>query len=406
MPDERPRAGDRPRLLVLTSRFPYPVVGGDRLRLWQVCRALASEFDLTLLSLTDASDTSAERALDDGVFTHAEVFRLPRWRSWVASIAAIPGRTPLQIAYYRHRGFARRVAELSREHDGVFAHLIRTAQPALGVGVPRFCELTDAISLNYERAGANRVRDVRAIAYALERARLRDYERRVIAAMDHSFLVSGVDRDFLAPEGDPLRERVSVCPNGVDIDALPFSGPRAGAEIAFIGNLASMQNLDAALFAASEVLPLVREVRPDATLRVVGRIGARRAEQLRAFPGVIVTGEVSSVPDAVAGSAVGIAPLRVAAGVQNKVLEYCALGLPAVVTPMALEGLPARPGDDLLVGADARALADALLRVLADPAEASRLAANGRAYVEAHHDWSVLLAPLVETVRSRIGRSV
>lgn len=403
MTDSRPRTGDRPRLLVLTSRFPYPVVGGDRLRIWQVCRALASENDLTLLSLVERADELDAPVPEDGVFKRVERFRLPRWRSWAASGLAIPGRTPLQIAYYRQRAYRRRVAELAATHDGVFAHLIRTADAALGVPGPRFCELTDAISLNYSRAGANRVRDVRAIAYGIERSRLRAYERRIVADFDHSFLVSDVDRDFLAAPGDPLRARLSVCPNGVDLAGLPFVSPRAGAEIAFVGNLASMQNLDAAHFAATEVLPLVRAQRPDARLRVVGRIEERRAAELRALDGVAVNGEVDSVAAAVAGSAVGIAPLRVAAGVQNKVLEYCALGLPAVVTPMALEGLAARPGEDLVVGAGAAGLADAVLRLLDSPSEAARLAANGRAYVETHHDWDTLLEPLVRRVAEGVA---
>ncbi len=402
---DRPRTGERPRLLVLTSRFPYPVVGGDRLRIWQVCRALASRFDLTLLSLVE---TEAERVApvpDDGVFVATERFVLPRWRSWLNSALALPTRTPLQQAYYRHGGLARRAADLARTHDGVLAHLLRTAPVALRLPPPRFCELTDAISLNYERAAENRrggPRDVRALAYAVERSRLRAAERRVVAAMDHSFVVSAVDRDVLAPPGDPLRDRLSVSPNGVDVGALPFTPRRSGAELAFVGNLASLQNLDAALHAAADVLPLVRARRPDATLRIVGRIDPRRAEQLRAHPGVVVTGEVASVPAAVAASAVGVAPLRVAAGVQNKVLEYAALGLPAVVTPVALEGLGARPAEDVLVGRTAQEQADAVLRLLDDPALAERIAHNARRYVEREHDWDVLLAPLVATVADHV----
>lgn len=405
MSAQRP-PGVRPRLLILTPRFPYPVVGGDRLRIWRVCRALASEFDLTLLSLVERRDDLRLPVPEDGVFAAVERFWLPRAASWAAALAAVPTRTPLQVAYYGHAGFRRRVAQLAASHDGVFAHLIRTADATLSLDLPRFCELTDAISLNYERAGAARrgVRDVRAVAYALERPRLRAYERRVIAAMDHAFLVSGVDRDFLAPPGDPLRDRVSVCPNGVDLAGLPFVSPRPGADLVFVGNLTSMQNLDAALFAARDVLPLVRRVRPDARLRVVGRIDRRRAAQFAAFDGVTVTGEVGSIPDAAASGAVGLAPMRIAAGVQNKVLEYCALGLPAVVTPMALEGLPARAGEDLLVGEDARGVADAVLRLLGDPEFAARVAANGRAYVERHHDWDALLRPLVNTVAEGVRK--
>lgn len=401
-----PAAGGRRRLLVLTSRFPYPVVGGDRLRIWQVCRALASEFDLTLLSLCATPAELRAPIPDDGVFASVERFHLPTWRSWLGSGRALPSRRPLQVGYYHQTKFARRAEQLSASHDGVFAHLVRTADVALKLDLPRFCELTDAISLNYARAKqtSDGVRDVRNVAYQIESRRLRAYERRVIAGMDHSFVVSDVDRDFLTPPGDPLRERLSVSPNGVDTAALPFTSPRRGAELVFLGNLASVQNLDAALHAARDVLPLVRRRHPDATLTVVGRIDERRAGFLRAFPGVRVTGEVASVPDAVASAAVGLAPLRIGAGVQNKVLEYAALGLPVVTTPLALEGLGARPGEELLVGTTAAEQADAVCRLLDDPERADRLAAAARAYVERTHDWSALLRPLVDRVRAGVER--
>lgn len=400
MISQPPTNDRRPRVLVLTSRFPYPVVGGDRLRIWQVCRALAVHCDLTLLSLCERPEELTAPVPDDGVFCTVERFLRPTWRSYLAAGLAIPTRTPLQVAYYRHSGFRRRVAQLARTHDGVLSHLIRTADATLGVPGPRFCELTDAISLNYERAAKARdgVRDLRGLAYAIERSRLRDYERRIVADMDASFLVSPIDAEFLAGADDPLADKLIVAPNGVDVSSLPFTSPRTGAELTFIGNLASLQNLDAALFAARDVLPLVRAKRPDASLRIVGRIDERRAEQLRALPGVTVTGEVDSIPDAVASSSIGIAPMRIAAGVQNKVLEYAALGLPAVITPMTLEGLDAVPGDQVLVADGAQGLADAIVRLLDDPDLAARMAANARTFVAQQYAWGVRLAPLVDAV--------
>jgi glycosyltransferase involved in cell wall biosynthesis len=396
----------RTKLLVLTSRFPYPVVGGDRLRLYRICVELAKDHELTLLSLCDDRADLEATVPDDGVFAHVERFYLPTWRSWVASLAAIPSRTPLQVAYYRLGRFSARARRLAASHDGVLAHLIRTGAAVADVPGPKFLELTDAISLNYERAKSASSRhrfDPRTIAYRLETGRLRPYEQGIVERFDRSFLVSDIDRDHLFAPDDPRRGRVLVVGNGVDTDALAYDFAADGTDAAFIGNLASLQNFDAALHFASDVLPLVRKVRPDVRFRVVGRIAPDAAQRLSALEGVDVTGEVDSIAAAVHGAGVGVAPLRIGAGVQNKVLEYFALGLPCVSTPLALEGFGAEHGRELLVAESAEAQAEAVLRLLDDRALARRVAQSARDYVERNHSWEQVLAPLRAAVADGIS---
>jgi glycosyltransferase involved in cell wall biosynthesis len=396
----------RTKLLVLTSRFPYPVVGGDRLRLYRICVELAKDHELTLLSLCDDRADLDAVVPDDGVFARVERFYLPAWRSWAASLAAIPSRTPLQVAYYRLGRFSVRARELAASHDGVLAHLIRTGAAVADLPGPKFLELTDAISLNYERAKSASSRhrlDPRTIAYRLETGRLKPFEQRIVERFDRSFLVSDVDLDHLFASGDPRRDQVLVVGNGVDTDALAYDFAPEGTDVAFIGNLASLQNFDAALHFASDVLPLVRRARPGTRFRVVGRIDSDDAARLAALDGVDVTGEVDSVADAVRGAGVGVASLRIGAGVQNKVLEYFALGLPCVSTPLALEGFGAQEGRELLVAESAEAQARAVLRLLDDRPLAERIARSARDYVERHHSWAQVLAPLRRTIADRLS---
>ena len=142
----------RRKILVLTPRFPYPVVGGDRLRIYQVCKALAEHNDLTLLSFCE---TEAEMALpipDDGVFTNVERVLLTRAHSYWNTLKVLFTKTPMQVGYYQSRRFAERAEVLIQNHDAVLCHLIRTAEYARNASIPRFLEMTDAISMNYRRA--------------------------------------------------------------------------------------------------------------------------------------------------------------------------------------------------------------------------------------------------------------
>lgn len=391
-------------LLILTPRFPYPVVGGDRLRIYQLCRALAGRYRLTLLSLCDTREEMTMALPQDGVFARVERVFLPRWQSWLNCAIALPTQTPLQIAYYRHAGFRRRAMALSAEHDAALAHLIRIGDAIKDAPGMKFLEMTDAISLNYERIRSTRLakNDLRSRIYSLEVDRLCAYERDIVDHFDHGFLVSEIDRRHLF-SNDPARlRRVSVFSNGVALDEMPYQFDTHGRDIVFIGNLFSLQNFDAAKYMAADILPLVRRTHPEARLRVVGRIQPDHAAQLSALDGVDVTGEVPDVVAAARGGGVGVCPLRLGAGVQNKVLEYMALGLPTVSTTMGLEGFHAQPGRDLLVADSAADFAAAVVRLLEDRAGAEAMARAARHYAEATHSWTAMLAPLLELIDARL----
>lgn len=389
----------RCRVLVLTPRFPYPVVGGDRLRIYEICRELARHHDLTLLTLCESREEMTSIPPDDGVFSRIERVLLPKWRSVLNVLAALPGGMPLQIAYYQSGAFANRVQALLPEHDSCLAHLIRTGHYVRQAKIPTVLEMTDAISMNYMRIRESRnARGLKSLVYRFEAERLLHYERAVLADFAAVTLVSELDRDFLLDGG--RGDNVVVCSNGVDLDSLPFRDRRTSEPVvAFIGNMTSIQNLDACFHFAEDILPLVRG-RLQCRFRAVGRIKPGDARRLRAIEGVEVLGNVANVSDAVGNARVGVAPVRFGAGVQNKVLEYMALGLPVITSPVALEGLQARAGLDLLVAATPEEYASQLERLWNDEELRARLAALGLRYVKHAHAWVDRLHPLVDQVAS------
>ena len=164
-------------------------------------------------------------------------------------------------------------------------------------------------------------------------------------------------------------------------------------------------NVLAAEFLARQVFPLVRAGLPEARLAIVGRKPSPRINALAQLDGVEVTGEVPDVVPWLAGSRVYACPMVSGTGIKNKLLEAMAAGAPCVVTPLALQGLTAEPGRDVLVGADAEELAAQLVRVLTDDELASRLGPAGRAYVLANHDWSAV-ARSYERVYDEVGGRV
>jgi glycosyltransferase involved in cell wall biosynthesis len=391
-------AASRRRILVLTPRFPYPPAGGDRLRIYQICKQLSSEFELSLLSMCESDEEMEAPIQNDGVFSQVERVFHGKWPRMAGCLRALPTRTPFQVGYYRNAFFEKRVHQLASQHHCLLAHLIRTGPYIAQFKLPKILEMTDAISLSYQRT-VEHVDPVKAALYRIEADRLLKFERNIALECDLCVLVSDVDRNFLFPSG--AHSNVLVCSNGVDSQAFPFRFHPDGKTVIFIGKNSTRPNMDGIMFFVREVMPLARARVPQVQFRVIGQISAEFRRKLENH-GVIVTGTVANVAEAARGASVGVCPLRMGAGVQNKVLEYMALGVPAVTSPIGLEGLEAVSGVHVMTATKPQDWADQIGQLLQDRDLAQNLAVAGRRFVEAQHSWPSQISKLTNSIHKLI----
>lgn len=386
------------KILVLTPRFPYPVIGGDRLRIYELCKELSKVHDLTLLSLCE-SEKEMELVLpDDGVFKEVHRVYLPRWQSYLNCVFALPTLKPLQVAYYQSPKFKKLVNKLSSDHEMVLPHLIRTAEYVKTLDVKKVIEMTDAISMNYSRVSKiKNSSGIKGLIYRIEQSRLNRYERNVAHFFDVNVFVSQVDKEFLYADNKNLLDKAMVCSNGVDLSKLPYSFVPSGNKLVFIGNMYSAQNFDAAYWFAKEVLPKIREY-DDYEFHVIGKISSDSQRKLSQFKGVIVTGAVESVADYAYGAFAGICSVRLAAGVQNKILEYMALGIPTITSSTGLEGLFAKDGESILVADYPEEYVKHILALKNNVILAETISRNAYSYVQEQHSWSGKLKPLIDKI--------
>lgn len=392
---------EKKRILVLTPRFPYPVIGGDKLRIYQLCKVLAHRYRLTLLSLCESQEEMNTSIPDDGVFEKVERVLLPKWQSYFNTLLTLPTKTPLQVAYYRSQAFTSAIRRLLPSHDGILSHLIRCGDYVRQADKPKILEMTDAISLNYGRVKQlKNTGGLRGMIYRLEADRLLDYERAIVDDFDLSVLVSSTDKKFLF--GSQTREDVLVCSNGVDLDALPYSPPSIENKvIVFIGNMRTVQNLDACHYFCEEILPLLRQ-RHDYRFRIVGAMDTNLTEQFQHYDGVEITGRVESIAEVVTDAAIGVCPMRIGAGVQNKVLEYMALGLPTVTTTLGYEGINAQPDKDLLIADTPQEFVQQIEKLTSNVNDSIIMTQHARQFVEETHEWSSMLQPLMSRIQTLI----
>lgn len=382
------------KILVLTPRFPYPVVGGDKLRIYKICEELSKNYDLTLLSLCeDKSDLLYD--INDDVFETVHRIYQPKLLSYLNVLKSLIGKTPLQIAYYYNISFKKKLAELIPLHDATFSHLIRVGDYVRELPGVKILDMTDAISMNYLRiAKYSSGFSLRKYIFTFERERLYQYEKSVAKHFSLVSLISQVDRDYLFDEN---QKNVIVCGNGVDVYKYPFikrTVPQnAIVKLIFIGNVNTLQNFDAVYWFSKNILPGLQSIR-HFELYVVGKISEKYKKILLSFDNVIVTGLVENIAESVVDGHIGLCPVRIGAGIQNKILEYMSLGLPTITSNVGFEGLGAIPDEDILIANTIDEYRSSLLRITSDSDYYDTVAKNGVAFVNNNFSWPKQLSEL------------
>ncbi len=383
------------RILFLASRFPWPPDRGDRVMAFNVLQKLSAGHEITLVSFTDGREPPEALEQMSRYCARIETVRLPRWRSWLQAWAGLPLPVPSQVSFYRsHRMHAlvRRLVKTGG-FDVVLAQLIRMAPFVADVEHPaRVLWLVDSLGLALERS-MRFAPGWKRPGMRWERWRLNRYTLRMSRSFRESWAISPSDVADLRSIGCPRVELLahSVDERLFDVERRTGLPPR----IVFLGNLSVPHNVDAALFAAREVWPAIRATFPDARFLLAGADPVPAVyEAAAAAPGVEVTGPLPDLRDMWASADVMLAPLRFSTGVQTKVLEAMAAGVPVVTTPPVAEAIGARDGELVLTAKDAAGLADAVAATLRDRDAAARRAERAREHVRREFGWDRIVRRL------------
>ncbi len=397
----------RNQLLYLVHRLPFPPNRGDRIRSYHFLRYLAERYDVSLATLADEPvSATTRRELDRHCVQVAiEPVTRSRWLRAAGSLAC--GRTATEGLFHSPalRRTVRQWASSTR-FDAALVFCSSMVQyldcPDLA-DVPAVVDLVDVDSQKWFDYAA-RTSGLKRLLFNLEGRRLRRLEQTLPHRAAAITLVSEAEADLY--RGFCPNSRTVAVANGVDLDhfAPPSAAQRSCQQIAtedrcqivFVGALDYRANIDAVTWFAAEVWPLIRSRLPHLTLGLVGRKPDAAVRRLAETDGIRVFADVPDVRPFLAAADVVVAPLRIARGIQNKVLEAMAMAKPVICSPAALEGLAARPEHHLLVADQPEDWLAAIARVLADEEIASSLGLSARNFVERHHAWDAVLSPLGE----------
>ncbi len=385
-------------LLLLIHRIPYPPNKGDKIRSYHLLKHLAQHYRVHLGTFVDDPDDWQHVPHVQTMCASSHFAPLKPLLARVRSLGALLANRSLSLDYYKSGELQAWVDATMKAQKIDRVLIFSSAMAQYAEAYPdarRVVDFCDVDSDKWRQYAEKKIWPMNWL-YRHEARQLLAYERRVARECDASLFVSAPEADLfkeLAPESVA---KIGFFNNGVDTDyfspgrsyASPYqAGERA---VVFTGAMDYWPNIDAVQWFAAEVFPQLRARFADACFYIVGARPSSAVQALAQLPGVVVTGTVPDVRPYIAHAQVAVAPLRIARGIQNKVLEAMAMATPVVVSPQALEGIEAIPGTDLLLAEDAAAFVTSVSALLTHADTA--IGHVARAKVEQLYSWPSNLA--------------
>ena len=403
------------RILVIADYLPYPLIGGDRIRIYNILRRAAQEHEISLVAfLEKPSDIEGVAHLKE-FCAHVETVNFEQ-RSRLAKLPgmisyALSGKPPELSLLYSDE-LSQKIRKLT---DAIDFDIVQVEHARMGLyleilppsktrkSVLMFHNFT---SQQYSRVSRVEKRLDRKFRSKLNSVAMGYWEPRYAEKFSLNTTVSEEDRQLLLKAN--LRLRVEVIPNGVDVkkyQPLPLPTAKNPPSLLFLGNMGYPPNVDAALYFCEEIFPLIQQENSDAELWVVGRDPSPEVLALDE-ENVHVTGRVDEVIPYYQKSAICVVSLRAGGGTRLKILEAMALGRPVVSTSIGCEGLDVVDGEHLLIADTPTQFAEKTTRLLHDPGLYQRLSTNGRKLVENHYDWDPIADKLMNLYEEMIGANL
>ena len=377
------------KILYLCHRFPFPPKRGGKIRPFNMIKHFsAAGHEVTVASLCRSPDEAREGA---GIASYCTRYEMAEVRNPVQiarMLLRVPSPTPSSMGFFYSPVLAQRARELiARERfDLIFVHCSSVAQYVAGVrGIPKVLDFGDMDSqkwLEYARYKPF----PQSVGYWLEGTKLEREERRLAGMFDLCTATTRAEWETL--EGYRTGVATDWFPNGVDSAYFAPTAERYNADtICFVGRMDYYPNQECMFAFCANVLPLIRARRRETKLLIVGAEPSRAVKKLGDLPGVTVTGSVTDVRPYLGRSALMVAPLNIARGTQNKILEAMAAGVPVVASRVAAGGVDAVANEHFLVASTPMEYAQAALQLLDDPGQRQRFGAAGRERMLSHHAW-------------------
>jgi sugar transferase (PEP-CTERM/EpsH1 system associated) len=376
-------------LLYLTHSCPYPPHKGDRIRSFNILKYLAKSHDVRLVYPSFTAEDMQNREELKKYCVSVDTVYIHKMKANIQCMLGFFTKTPLTLHYF----YSRDIYEIVRSLDFDIAFVDCSSMALYIIDIDR-PKIIDFVDVDYEKwlLYAERASFPKSIIYNREHKRLKEFENYINKLFDYSIVISEREKKLLAEQ-----EKTTVVSNGVDFKIFSPMKSHKKNTVIFSGAMNYFANIDGVFFFYEEVFPLIKEAVPNAKFIIAGMKPVKKIRQL-ACQDVMVTGYVPDMRSYVAQSTVFIAPLRIAKGLQNKVLEAMAMEVPVVATAATNGGIGAQDQQEILVADSPAAFSQATVALLRDAALRKAVTANAKRFVLQHFRWETNLSRLDDII--------
>lgn len=374
------------KLIVVLPRFPYPLEKGDKLRAYYQLKDLSEHFEIYLFCTSEFEITNESHVQIATFCKEIHVYRLKKGLIFLNLIKALFTKIPFQVAYFSQnwikRDIEKKIADIDAQH--LYCQLVRAAEYVKNIhSIPKTIDLMDALSKGMERR-ISTINFIYRLVFKEETKRLKHYETKILDYFEHATIISEQDKSFII---HPKNQQIKVIPNGVGAQFFNFDKEvEKEFDLIFTGNMNYAPNVQAALFLAHIFLPLVKKENPRIQIAIVGATPSKAVENC-ANENMKITGWVDDIRIAYAKSEIFIAPMFSGSGMQNKILEAMAMGIPCITTSLANNAILAEHNEQILLAENEKEMLLAYQKLKNDSDFYNLIAKNAKDFVLKKYNW-------------------
>lgn len=337
------------KILYITTRLPWPIIGGDRVRMYNILKQLKKlGYNITVVSLVTEDDNIEEAFKHTEFFSKLIPIKYNKKLAYIHATKALFNDRPFIVEYFYNSKMQKVIDNLLKEdnYDIISGYMIRVA-PYLEKHSNKniIIDFVDAVSMMYER----RVKNVKSIfdkiKIGIEYLKVKNYEKKCAKIFKIQTVISQTDKCYI--EKYASISNIKIIENAVDTEYYTPQSLKKKNNICFVGSMQYIPNSEAAMYFATEIFPIIKKEIPNAKFKIIGANPRKDLiSAVKNIEGVEVTGRVEDVREYMKDCKVSVCPVKISGGVQNKILEAMSMAIPVVTTPEGSEGIGA--SDELL----------------------------------------------------------
>lgn len=374
------------KILFITSRFPYPLTKGDRLRVYFQLKYLAINNEIHLVAINDKEAPEHDLKALSQLCTSVQVYVLPLYKRVFQLLISPFKKLPLQVAFFYNSSIRKEIEALiaSTRPDHIHCHLIRTTEYVRNVsGIRKSLDFMDAFGKGMEKRAVQEKNFFKRMLFNYEKQQLYRYERLVFDYVDCSCIISEQDKNWIFSD---RAKDIIILPNGVDFEAFYPKNVEKKYDVVFMGNLDYPPNIVAVNFLLKEIIPLVKAAMPNIRVLIAGT-GASKKMKTLGSANVDFIDSFGHISESIAMSRIMVAPMIVHIGMPNKVIQAMAMKTPCIVSTLCNNSIGAENNKTIMEANTPEEFATIILDLLNDETKANSIAEEVYAFVKEHFSW-------------------